>query len=148
MKEKRKISKVMLVKVSFAVAIIAVSLFSFLFMPGDPYEVHLGQRLLEPSAQFPLGTDNMGRCVLSRLMAGGRETIVMTLNTSLFKKMMAGYERELADLEAYTAELQNAPRKSENGEDEVGKWLELIKACADLTTLDRPTAFQLRLPIR
>lgn len=40
--------------------------------PNDPTLPYPGQGLAEPGAQFPLGTDNLGRCVLSRLIYGSR----------------------------------------------------------------------------
>ena len=40
--------------------------------PNDPTLPHPGQGLAGASAQFPLGTDNLGRCVLSRLIFGSR----------------------------------------------------------------------------
>lgn len=40
--------------------------------PHDPLALNLDQRLLGPSRSFPLGTDDLGRCVLSRLLFGGR----------------------------------------------------------------------------
>jgi ABC-type dipeptide/oligopeptide/nickel transport system permease subunit len=40
--------------------------------PHDPLAVNLEQRLLGPNPTFPLGTDELGRCVLSRLLYGGR----------------------------------------------------------------------------
>ncbi|MDE7064698.1 MAG: ABC transporter permease, partial [Desulfovibrionaceae bacterium] len=43
-----------------------------LLAPYDPTELHLDHILQAPSAQFPLGTDALGRDVLSRLLYGGR----------------------------------------------------------------------------
>jgi peptide/nickel transport system permease protein len=43
-----------------------------LLAPNDPTLPHPGQSLAGPSRQFPLGTDNLGRCVLSRLIYGSR----------------------------------------------------------------------------
>lgn len=43
--------------------------------PHDPLAVSLANTLSPPSAQYPLGTDELGRCILSRLMAGGRLTL-------------------------------------------------------------------------
>ena len=40
--------------------------------PNDPTLPHPGQSLAEPSRAFPLGTDNLGRCLLSRLIYGSR----------------------------------------------------------------------------
>ena len=51
-----------------------------LLAPNDPTLPHPGQGLAGPSAQFPLGTDNLGRCVLSRLIYGSR----LSLGTDAF----------------------------------------------------------------
>src|SRR3989338_8351912 len=40
--------------------------------PHDPLRTHLPDALLGPSAMYPLGTDQLGRDVLSRLMYGAR----------------------------------------------------------------------------
>ncbi len=44
--------------------------------PNDPSEIRFSQRLIEPGAVFPLGTDHLGRCVLSRLLHGLQVTPV------------------------------------------------------------------------
>ncbi len=43
--------------------------------PHDPTEVVLENRLLAPDSVFPLGTDNLGRDELSRLLYGARTTL-------------------------------------------------------------------------
>ena len=53
--------------------------------PNDPYEIHYDSPMLRRSEQFPLGTDNMGRCLLSRLMYGGFTTISITFLAVLLK---------------------------------------------------------------
>lgn len=40
--------------------------------PYDPDELHLAHKLVGPSAMYPLGTDALGRDVLSRLIFGAR----------------------------------------------------------------------------
>src|SRR5947199_5788472 len=40
--------------------------------PYDPIEQHPGFELLPPGGQFPLGTDNLGRDLLSRIIFGSR----------------------------------------------------------------------------
>ncbi len=45
-----------------------------LLAPHDPYQTHILQRLQSPNLTYPLGTDAMGRCVLSRLLYGARLT--------------------------------------------------------------------------
>ncbi len=47
--------------------------------PHDPSQVALQYRFQPPSHQFPLGTDNLGRCNLSRLMFATR----VSLSTAL-----------------------------------------------------------------
>jgi peptide/nickel transport system permease protein len=43
--------------------------------PHDPNEVDVLRKFAPPSAEFPLGTDHLGRDVLSRLLFGGRVSI-------------------------------------------------------------------------
>ena len=43
--------------------------------PHDPDHVDVLRKFAAPSARFPLGTDNLGRDVLSRLLFGGRVSI-------------------------------------------------------------------------
>lgn len=45
--------------------------------PEDAYESHPLQRLQPPSRAFPLGTDELGRDVLSRLLLGARLALVV-----------------------------------------------------------------------
>lgn len=50
-----------------------------MFAPNDPNFVDLGNKLLRPGGEYPLGTDQMGRCVLSRILYGGRVTLGITM---------------------------------------------------------------------
>lgn len=43
--------------------------------PHAPEEQYLSKRLRGPSAEFPLGTDSLGRCVASRIIYGIRPTL-------------------------------------------------------------------------
>ena len=47
--------------------------------PNDPELVDLTKKFLAPCPEFPLGADNLGRCVLSRLLYGGRTTLGIVL---------------------------------------------------------------------
>ncbi|MEQ3549080.1 dipeptide/oligopeptide/nickel ABC transporter permease/ATP-binding protein [Pseudonocardia nematodicida] len=69
-----------------------------LFSLGNPLEQDLGNALAGPSAAHPLGTDQLGRDVLDRLLFGGWETllsawlavvIAVVLGTAL--GLLAGY---------------------------------------------------------
>ena len=62
---------------------------------------------------------------------------------SLFKKMFADYERELAKLEEKAADLRRTIQDAANGKADVMKWMSLVKECISIDKLDRATAFQL-----
>ena len=53
-----------------------------LLAPQDPLRVELGQRLQPPSAAHWLGTDQLGRDQLSRLLYGGRVSLLAGLAAS------------------------------------------------------------------
>lgn len=77
-------------------------LFSFLapaLAPNDPNEVDLMNKLLEPSRNFPLGTDHLGRCILSRLIYGTKVSLgtavvsmVITITISVIVGTFSGYK--------------------------------------------------------
>jgi peptide/nickel transport system permease protein len=46
-------------------------------VPHDPLQVNLPDALLPPSARYPLGTDQLGRDVLSRLIYGTRISLLI-----------------------------------------------------------------------
>ena len=47
--------------------------------PADPLQVQMAHKLELPSWNYPLGTDHLGRCVLSRLIHGTRTSLLYTL---------------------------------------------------------------------
>lgn len=47
--------------------------------PHDPIQQHLVRRLESPSWEYPLGTDSLGRCLLSRLIHGARISVLAGL---------------------------------------------------------------------
>lgn len=60
-------------------AIILICMMGFLFSPNDPFHVDMSMRFLPPTMQFPFGTDHMGRCILSRILEGGKITLGIVL---------------------------------------------------------------------
>ena len=50
-----------------------------LIAPHDPLALGLGQQLKPPSLNYPLGTDELGRDLFSRLLWGARYTLLITL---------------------------------------------------------------------
>ena len=61
-----------LVGASILVLLIVVAFFSSFIAPYDPIETNFAIRLSPPSLHHPFGTDDLGRDILSRLMAGSR----------------------------------------------------------------------------
>ncbi|MCL6477348.1 MAG: nickel ABC transporter permease subunit NikC [Peptococcaceae bacterium] len=64
--------KLALAGLVIVILIILVGVFAPYLMPNDPVKVSLDQRLAPPSSAYPLGTDHLGRCLLSRLILGTR----------------------------------------------------------------------------
>ncbi len=56
--------------------------------PHDPLRTDLAHRLEPPSLAYPLGTDHLGRCELSRLMFGTRISLWVGLAASLLSLAM------------------------------------------------------------
>ncbi len=52
-----------------------MAIFAPFIAPGDPTRQHPQQRLAAPSAVYPLGTDEFGRDLLSRLIYGSRVSL-------------------------------------------------------------------------
>lgn len=61
-----------------AVLLICIALLGPLFAPNDPLATDFLSILEEPSEAYPLGTDQVGRCILSRLLFGAKVSLGMT----------------------------------------------------------------------
>ncbi|MBD2090197.1 ABC transporter permease subunit [Microcoleus sp. FACHB-1515] len=66
--------------------------------PNDPLQVDLLRKLQSPSPAFPLGTDHLGRCILSRLIYGARISLsvavaamILGVTLGMLAGMTAGY---------------------------------------------------------
>ncbi|MBU5310885.1 ABC transporter permease [Tissierella carlieri] len=73
----KKMKKTILV--AAPILIILFCTFGYLFAPNDPNHVNLAVKLERACKQYPLGTDHMGRCILSRILYGGRTTVGIVL---------------------------------------------------------------------
>ncbi|OPY26321.1 MAG: nickel transporter permease NikC [Methanocella sp. PtaU1.Bin125] len=60
------------VSIGLLAFIILVAIFAGQVAPHDPENGKLDDRLFGPCAEYPLGTDQMGRCILSRIIFGAR----------------------------------------------------------------------------
>lgn len=73
--------------------------------PHDPIQVNLALKLKQPSMEYPLGTDYLGRCNLSRLLHGARISLgiaslifISSLGIGLLIGTFAGYKGGRIDL--------------------------------------------------
>lgn len=55
--------------------ILSIGLLAPWLAPHDPIQINLDQTLLKYSWDYPLGTDHLGRCILSRLIYGTRVSL-------------------------------------------------------------------------
>src|SRR6266496_1258152 len=58
-------------------ALIVLALAAPHVAPHDPIRQDLPHALDKPSAEFPLGTDEFGRCILSRILFGARLSLLV-----------------------------------------------------------------------
>jgi len=65
------------------VVIILVAIFAPLIAPGDPIKPDLYARLQLPSGEHWLGTDQLGRDILSRIMYGARTSLIVSMSAVL-----------------------------------------------------------------
>ncbi|GAB2927632.1 ABC transporter permease [Streptomyces mayteni] len=70
------------------VAVVLVLLLTPWIAPFDPAAQDLNQRLAGPNAEHWLGTDHLGRDVLSRLMHGGRFSVTIAAITLLLSALI------------------------------------------------------------
>lgn len=81
-----------------------MGIFAPLFAPNDPYENNIMNKFASYSLQYPLGTDQLGRCVFSRMIYGIRPTLFLSLVTMLgtiglgtLMGLLAGYFKGTID---------------------------------------------------
>ncbi len=55
---------------ALALLLAVIGLLAPVLMPNDPMETHADFMKVAPCSRFPWGTDSLGRCVLSRVLAG------------------------------------------------------------------------------
>ena len=102
--EFRRFLKVLLGRkvVAFCILVIGLflitAIFAPLISPYDPYEQSLKQRLLPPSSEHLLGTDDLGRDILSRIIYGSRNALIVGVisvsiaaTAGIFLGLIGGY---------------------------------------------------------
>ena len=74
-------NKVALVSAFVLFAVTAVAVLGPLVSPYDPLEQDLANNYAKPSIEHPLGTDDLGRDTLSRLIYGARISLGISLSS-------------------------------------------------------------------
>jgi peptide/nickel transport system permease protein/nickel transport system permease protein len=97
-------NKLSLLSLAVIVIMTGTALLGPVLAPHDPNQLDLSQKLLAPCQQYPLGTDHLGRCLLSRLIYGARISLglaaavmAVTIAVSIAVGTTAGYRGGLTD---------------------------------------------------
>jgi peptide/nickel transport system permease protein len=67
------------VGLSLIALFLIAALFAPVLAPNEPDKIDILSKYLPPGGDFPLGTDGLGRCVLSRLLYGARSSMLLAL---------------------------------------------------------------------
>jgi peptide/nickel transport system permease protein len=73
----------------FLLAVIVLGVAAPLIAPYEPNAL-VGPRLLEPSSEFPLGTDELGRDVFSRVLYGARVSLIVGFAAVVLTMVVGG----------------------------------------------------------
>ncbi len=77
-KRKKALRRKVIIAAAFAGILVLIAVFSGVLAPNDPYATNAAMIRHAPTAEFPFGTDNLGRCIMSRVLIGARTTITAT----------------------------------------------------------------------
>lgn len=72
----------------FLVVIIAACMLAPVLTPYDPMALNTKEKLAPMSWEHPLGTDQLGRDIFSRILYGGRLTIGVALGSSILSSLL------------------------------------------------------------
>lgn len=70
-------SPALMVLFALTAALILLAVLAPVIAPNDPLAPDYDNLLSGPSARYPLGTDQVGRCIFSRLIWGGRSSLLL-----------------------------------------------------------------------
>lgn len=80
--------------------ILLTSVLAPVLAPYDPLVSNLSEALQKPSAAHLLGTDNIGRDTLSRVLYGGRQSILLALAATVLSMLLGFVLGLLRDISA------------------------------------------------
>lgn len=80
--------KITLICTVFVIIVLLAAVFAPYIAPHDPYAMDLGKKLMGVSREYPMGTDDLGRCVFSRILYGARATLGYALICTTIASIM------------------------------------------------------------
>ena len=83
--------KVVVFGAFLALLIIVAGMFPNQIAPNDPYKMDLMKSLAGSSSEFPLGTDELGRCLFSRIIHGARFALLTGVLTVLVSSIIGTF---------------------------------------------------------
>lgn len=93
-------NKMAVIMLSLLVGIALLGIFAPWIAPNDPYENDILNKFAAYSSEYPLGTDQLGRCIFSRMIYGICPTLFLALITMIgtiglgtLMGLLAGYFR-------------------------------------------------------
>ena len=99
-----KKNKLLIIGTFFTIILIMASILGPFFAPRGYQDQNLENRLQGPSSDYPLGTDEFGRCLFSRLLHGARITLgtafaaaILTAAIGISLGLVAGYYGGIID---------------------------------------------------
>lgn len=98
-------NKLTLICSIFIIILIILGIFAPTISRHDPIEMDLTKKFLPLSFEYPMGTDNMGRCIFCRIIHGIRPTIGLSLiacfissSFGIFIGMLSGFIGKKLDM--------------------------------------------------
>jgi nickel transport system permease protein len=96
-RDRLKSQKVIVICSFILFVLFLITVFAPWLAPNDPTTVNLAHKLQPSSWDYPLGTDHLGRCTLSRILFGARVSLgfatlifISSLSIGLFIGLIAG----------------------------------------------------------
>lgn len=80
----RRLPTTLVIGGALVALVVGVALLSFVWTPHDPGQLNIRTRLAPPGTEgFPLGTDRLGRDMLTQIMVGARNSLYVSIVATL-----------------------------------------------------------------